>query len=70
MMPFFGEAVALATVLCWTCSVQFFAAASQRIGVIPVNIIRLAVALVLFTVTLWLRDDSPVPLYFSGHAWW
>jgi drug/metabolite transporter (DMT)-like permease len=70
MMPFFGEAIALATVLCWTCSVQFFAAASQRIGVIPVNIIRLAVALVLFAVALWLRDGSPVPLDFPGHAWW
>jgi drug/metabolite transporter (DMT)-like permease len=70
MMPFFGEAIALATVLCWTCSVQFFAVASQRIGVIPVNIIRLAVALVLFAVTLWLRDGSPVPLDFPGHAWW
>lgn len=69
-MPFLGEATALATVLCWTCSVQFFAAASRRIGVIPVNIIRLGVALLLFAVALTLRDGSPLPLDFPAHAWW
>ena len=69
-MPFIGEATALATVLCWTCSVQFFAAASRRIGVIPVNIIRLGVALLLFAIVLSLRDGVPLPLDFPGHAWW
>ena len=69
-MPFIGEATALATVLCWTCSVQFFAAASRRIGVIPVNIIRLGVALLLFAIVLSLRDGAPLPLDFPGHAWW
>jgi hypothetical protein len=48
-MPFFGEAIALATVLCWTCSVQFFEAASREVGAIPVNIIRLFFALILFS---------------------
>lgn len=69
-MPFTGEATALATVLCWTCSVQFFAAASCRIGVIPVNIIRLGVALLLFALALLLRDGTPLPHGFPGHAWW
>ncbi len=68
-MPFFGEAVALATVLCWTFSVQFFEAASKRIGAIPVNIIRLFVALILFSVLLLWRDGSLVPLNFPAHAW-
>lgn len=31
-MPFFGEIIALTTVLCWTVSVQFFEAASLRVG--------------------------------------
>lgn len=64
-----GELVALGTVLCWTFSVQFFAAASKEVGAIPVNIIRLAVALVLFGGLLWWRDGSPVPLHFPSHAW-
>jgi drug/metabolite transporter (DMT)-like permease len=68
-MPYMGEAIALATVLCWTCSVQFFAAASKEVGAIPVNIIRLAVALALFAGLLWWRDGSPVPLHFPSHAW-
>jgi drug/metabolite transporter (DMT)-like permease len=42
-MPFLGEAIALATVLCWTFSVQFFAAASKQVGAVPVNIIRICI---------------------------
>lgn len=68
-MPFIGEAVALATVLCWTFSVQFFAAASREVGAIPVNIIRLTVALMLFAILLWIKDGSIVPTHFPGHAW-
>ena len=68
-MPFFGEATALATVLCWTCSVQFFAAASKKIGSTSVNIIRLFVALLLFSMLLLWRDGSLVPLNFPVHAW-
>jgi len=52
-MPFTGEAVALATVLCWTGSVQFFAVASREVAAIPVNIIRLCVALLLFSIYLY-----------------
>lgn len=68
-MPFIGEAVALATVLCWTLSVQFFAAASRRVGSTSVNIIRLTTALILFAVLLFFRDGAVVPLHFPGHAW-
>ena len=68
-MPFVGEAVALATVLCWTFSVQFFAAASREVGAIPVNIIRLTVALALFAILLLCKDGSVVPLHFPVHAW-
>lgn len=68
-MPFLGEAIALATVLCWTCSVQFFEAASREVGAIPVNIIRLLVALVLFSILLVWKDGSLIPLDFPAHAW-
>lgn len=68
-MPFFGETVALATVLCWTLSIQFFEAASKRVGSTPVNIIRLFVALLFFSVFLLIRDGSLVPMDFSARAW-
>lgn len=68
-MSFLGEAVALATVLCWTCSVQFFAAASRRVGSTSVNIIRLTTALLLFALLLFFRDGAVVPLHFPQQAW-
>ncbi|MGB3211122.1 MAG: DMT family transporter [Desulforhopalus sp.] len=68
-MPFIGEVIALTTVLCWTFSVQFFAAASKEVGAIPVNIIRISVALFLFSILLLLKEGSPFPLDFPVRAW-
>lgn len=68
-MPFFGELIAIITVLCWTLSVQFFEAASRRIGSTPVNLIRLVAAFIYFAVLLIIRDGSPVPLDFGVKAW-
>jgi len=68
-MSYWGELIALGTVLCWTFSVQFFAAAAREVGAIPVNIIRLGVALLLFAGLLWWRDGSAIPLHFPLHAW-
>ncbi|MEE4240925.1 MAG: DMT family transporter [Desulfopila sp.] len=68
-MSLTGLLVAGATVLCWTISVQFFEAASKRVGPTPVNIIRIGVAFLLFSLFLFLRDGSPVPMDFPGRAW-
>lgn len=68
-MPFIGEAIALTTVLCWTFSVQFFTAASREVGAIPVNIIRLFVALLLFTALLFFRQGVFLPVDFPARAW-
>lgn len=68
-MPFIGELLALTTVMCWTISVQFFEAASRRVGAVPVNIIRIGVALLLFGIFLSVRDGSPIPVDFPLHGW-
>ncbi len=68
-MPFAGELLALTTVLCWSISVQFFEAASRRVGSVPVNIIRIGVALLLFGIVLSIRDGSPIPVDFPLHGW-
>jgi drug/metabolite transporter (DMT)-like permease len=68
-MTYTGELIAMATVLCWTMSVQFFEAASRRVGATPVNIIRLTFALILFTLLLLIRNGFLIPLHFSTHAW-
>ena len=68
-MPYTGELIAITTVFCWTISVQFFEAASKRVGAIPVNIIRLTVALILFSLLLFFRHGYIIPVHFPTHAW-
>ena len=68
-MPYTGEVIAIATVLCWTISVQFFEAASKRVGAVPVNIIRLTVALILFSLLLLFKQGYIIPMHFPARAW-
>lgn len=68
-MIFSGVFIAICTVLCWTVSVQFFEAASKRVGSTPVNIIRITVALLLFGLFLLLRDGTLIPVQFPLRAW-
>ncbi len=68
-MPYIGELIAIATVFCWTISVQLFEAASKRVGTTPVNIIRLTVALFLFSLLLFFRHGYLLPVHFPAHAW-
>ncbi len=68
-MPWTGELIAIGTVFCWTISIQFFEAASKRIGATAVNIIRLTVALILFSLFLFFRHGYILPVQFSAHAW-
>ncbi len=68
-MPYTGELIALVTVLCWTVSVQLFEAASKRVGPIPVNIIRITTALILFSVYLFIKNRTLFPTDFPARAW-
>lgn len=68
-MPYTGELIALITVLCWTISVQFFEAASKRVGATSVNIIRLFTALVLFSCYLYIKHGYIIPFDFPIRAW-
>ncbi|MEH0020980.1 MAG: DMT family transporter [Desulfobacter sp.] len=68
-MPYTGELIALGTVLCWTVSVQFFEAASKRVGSTPVNIIRITTALILFSGYLYIQHGYLIPLDFPLRAW-
>ena len=68
-MPFIGEAIALTTVLCWTVSVQFFEAASKKVGATPVNIIRISTALILFSLYMLFTQGCIVPTGFPIRSW-
>ena len=68
-MPYTGELIAISTVLCWTVSIQFFEAASKRVGATPVNIIRLTCAIIFFGFFLFFRHGYILPVDFPAHAW-
>ncbi|MEO0322932.1 MAG: DMT family transporter [Myxococcota bacterium] len=64
-----GESAALGTALCWVLSALLFGAAGRRVGSLPVNVIRLVLAIALLTVvTTWTRGQ-PVPTDASAEAW-
>ena len=68
-MIYTGEIIAIATVLCWTISVQFFEAASRKVGATPVNIIRIFFALIFFSLYMFIQHGSVLPFHFSYRAW-
>ena len=64
-----GQLLGIGTVLCWTLSVQFFAFASKRIGSVSVNVVRISVALLLFSLLLFCREGLILPIHYSLHCW-
>jgi drug/metabolite transporter (DMT)-like permease len=64
-----GELAALATAVAWTVSAMSFAAAAVRIGSLPLNVIRLAMALAFFVALEWIVRGLPLPTDATPHAW-
>jgi drug/metabolite transporter (DMT)-like permease len=66
--PYTGEIAALATSLCWTATATLFTFASQKVGSMVLNRIRLLLAVVFLVLThLLLR--IPLPLQAGGERW-
>lgn len=64
-----GELAALFTAVCWTVTAISFEAASRKVGSIPVNIIRLAMALVLLSLFTWARRGMFLPVDATTYNW-
>jgi drug/metabolite transporter (DMT)-like permease len=64
-----GQLAALGTASCWAFSALAFAAAGRRMGVLPLNLIRLVVALGFLIVATWGLRGLPLPVDASPHAW-
>lgn len=64
-----GEWAALFAAICWTITALSFERAGKQVGSLPVNWIRLVMALVLFGAYSWIFRGSPVPMDASNHAW-
>lgn len=61
--------MALGTAVCWTVSAISFEGASRRVGSLPVNLIRLVVAVLLLSAYGWLARGLAFPTDASWHAW-
>jgi drug/metabolite transporter (DMT)-like permease len=64
-----GELAALGTSFCWTISALSFTAGGRRIGALPVNLIRLFLALVFLSLITWANRGLPLPIDASGRIW-
>ena len=57
------------TALCWTVTALCFEYSSKKVGSLPVNLIRLYGAFVLFAVFSWIFRGRPLPTDATGHTW-
>ncbi|MDR4987359.1 MAG: DMT family transporter [Bacteroidales bacterium] len=64
-----GELAALLTAVCWTATAIAFEAASRKVGSVPVNIIRLVMALVLISLFSWFRRGMFLPMDATVFNW-
>ena len=64
-----GELAALFTAVCWTVTAMAFETASRKVGSVPVNIIRLVMALLLLSLFSWIRRGFFFPADATTYNW-
>jgi drug/metabolite transporter (DMT)-like permease len=64
-----GEWSAMLTAICWTVSATSFSMAGARIGSLPVNVIRMTIALALFAVLGLVMKGQALPLHEDASGW-
>ncbi len=64
-----GEFAALFTAVCWTVTAMAFETASRKVGSVPVNIIRLVMALLLLSMFSWIRRGMAIPMDAELYNW-
>jgi drug/metabolite transporter (DMT)-like permease len=62
-----GALLGIATALCWTGSSIAFAEASRRVGSVPVNLIRLVMAVLMLSLVGAIHRGQPLPLDATRH---
>jgi len=66
---YLGEAAALGTAFCWTCSALCFTASAKRIGSLALNQIRLAQAFLFLMLFGWAWRGLALPSDASREQW-
>jgi len=64
-----GELAALGTALCWSLGSLVFTRAGRRIGTLPLNVIRLILALTFASVAAALAYGRPLPSDADAERW-
>ncbi len=65
----FGEFAALMTAFFWMVTSMSFEAAGKRIGSLTVNLIRLYLAFIIYTIYLYFTRGLAFPTDATAHAW-
>lgn len=66
---YIGEIISLTVAVSWTLTALFSEIASKRMGSLPLNLVRITMALLFLGLTLWLTLGVPYPLYADGPTW-
>ena len=69
MMNHLGEIISLGVAVSWTITAWFAAKASQRVGAMVTNVLRLVMATLVLAVLLWVTIGRPYPVYADGNTW-
>ncbi|MEI7675420.1 MAG: DMT family transporter [Bacteroidales bacterium] len=64
-----GEFAALLTAICWTATALAFESASHKVGSIPVNIIRLVLAMLFLSLSTYIMRGMWLPTDATPKAW-
>ncbi len=64
-----GEFAALFTAFCWTVTALALESASNKVGSVAVNLLRLALALVFLSIFSLITRNMLLPFDASCHAW-
>ena len=68
-MNHLGEIISLGVAVSWTITAWFAAKASQRVGAMVTNVLRLVLAAVFLGILLWVTIGHPYPVYADKNTW-
>jgi drug/metabolite transporter (DMT)-like permease len=63
---FGGELAALGTACCWATGSNLFVGAGRRMGAVDLNRLRISVAALLLSATLWVTHGAPWPVVVTA----
>ncbi|MDP4281534.1 MAG: DMT family transporter [Bacteroidota bacterium] len=68
-MGHLGEIAALITAMCWTVTAMAFSSASNRVGSLAVNLLRLVAGFFFLSIFCWISRGMFFPADASGRTW-